>query len=344
MMNSSIAVPDGVPFIESMCRRLLGGPPVSQERLAASRNSRVFRVALEDRTVVLFKFYRHDPGDTRDRLATEFGAVRFLWDNGVRVVPRAIADDRSHYCAIYEYIDGEPPGPAAVAEADVDALVDFLAALQPLRSKAPAAGIGLASEASFSLGAVADHVRARADRLRTSAAVHAPLQQWFERSFDPIANEIGEWYGRSAEAAGQPVDVELEDRRRTLSPSDFGFHNAIRRPNGSLAFVDFEYFGWDDPAKTIVDFLLHPGMTLPEMLKKRFADRFLHAFAFVPGLADRARIVYPLYGLKWCLILLNDFLPDRETTATRAVREAQLEKAAALADRIRREYRENPFV
>ena len=65
---------------------------------------------------------------------------------------------------------------------------------------------------------------------------------------------------------------------------------------------------------------------------------------FIDGLRDRARIVYPLYGLKWCLILLNDFLPDRATTATADVRAQQLRKASALVDRLRREYRENPFV
>ena len=64
----------------------------------------------------------------------------------------------------------------------------------------------------------------------------------------------------------------------------------------------------------------------------------------MPGLAERARIVYPLFGLKWCLILLNDFLPDRATTASADARAAQLQKAGALVDRIGREYRENPFV
>jgi hypothetical protein len=251
----------------------------------------------------------------------------------VRAIPRAIADDREHYCAIYEYLDGRAPDAAEVAAADIDALVDFLASLQPLRGKAGA--ISVASEANFSLSALTRHVRSRADRLRTAAADKG-LAAWFEQSFDPLLAEV--------QAAGADETDEIDQAKRTLSPSDFGFHNAIRRPDGSLAFVDFEYFGWDDPAKTVVDFLLHPGMALPDALKKRFAARFLQAFAFVPGLRERARIVYPLYGLKWCLILLNDFLPDRETTATRQVRDAQLDKARALADRIRREYRENPFV
>jgi phosphotransferase family enzyme len=339
MTISSPAVPD----VDAICREHLGSPALSVDRIGSGRNSRVFRVALADRRVVV-KFYRRDAGDTRDRLATEFGALRFLWDNGVRVVPRAIADDRSHYCAIYEYIDGDLPDPPSVTDRDVDALVGFLAELQPLRPKADAAGVGIASEASFSLAAVADHVKARADRLRKNADKEQALRRWFDQAFDPLFATVRSWYRAAAADAGQPVDDEIEAARRTLSPSDFGFHNAIRRDDGSLAFVDLEYFGWDDPAKTLVDFLLHPGMELPETVKKRFADRFLRAFAFVPGLANRARIVYPLFGLKWCLILLNDFLPDRATTASAEVRATQLQKAGALVDRIGREYRENPFV
>ena len=339
MTISSPAVPD----VDAICREHLGSPALSVDRIGSGRNSRVFRVALADRTVVV-KFYRRDAGDTRDRLATEFGALRFLWENGVRVVPRAIADDRSHYCAIYEYIDGELPDPSGVTDRDVDALVDFLAGLQPLRSKAAAAAVGIASEAGFSLAAIADHVKARADRLRKSADKEQGLSRWFVEAFDPLYGEVASWYRATAGALGQPVDVEIDAARRTLSPSDFGFHNAIRRRDGSLAFVDLEYFGWDDPAKTVVDFLLHPGMDLPDTLKKRFAERFVRALAFVPGLAGRARVVYPLFGLKWCLILLNDFLPDRATTASADVRAAQLQKAGALVDRIRREYRENPFV
>jgi hypothetical protein len=333
-MTISSAVPD----VDAVARELLGATPRSVRPVGAGRNSRVFKVDLDGRTVVV-KFYRRDAGDTRDRLATEFGALRFLWDNGVRVVPRAIADDRSHYCAIYEFIEGQPP--RDIGAGDIDAFVDFLASLQTLRAKAAGAAIGVASESSFSLAAVVDHVKARATRLRSAAGVE--LAQWFGE-FDRLFAQVESWCRSTARRLEQAFDADIGAARRALSPSDFGFHNAIRRPDGSLAFVDFEYFGWDDPAKTVVDFLLHPGMALPDALKKRFADRFLEGFAFVPGLADRARLVYPLYGLKWCLILLNDFLPDRATTATADVRAQQLQKASALVDRLRREYRENPFV
>src|SRR5690606_1492036 len=65
-------------------------------------------------------------------------------------------------------------------------------------------------------------------------------------------------------------EKELAPRFRLLSPSDFGFHNMLRRDDGSLAFIDFEYFGWDDPAKLAADFLLHAGHKLTPALAARF--------------------------------------------------------------------------
>jgi thiamine kinase-like enzyme len=101
----------------------------------------------------------------------------------------------------------------------------------------------------------------------------------------------------------------LGPQERTLSPSDFGFHNAIKRPNGQIVFIDFEYFGWDDPAKMISDYLLHPAQDLNEDLRQRFFDGCIDSFADWPGVSSRMDLVYPLCGLKWCLLLLNEFLP-----------------------------------
>src|SRR5205814_4733466 len=95
---------------------------------------------------------------------------------------------------------------------------------------------------------------------------------------------------------------EISREARTLSPSDFGFHNMLRRPNGELAFLDFEYFGWDDPAKTVSDFILHPGMELPHSLKQQFFAGALAVFSGSPKIEARVRAVYPLFALKWATI------------------------------------------
>ena len=48
--------------------------------------------------------------------------------------------------------------------------------------------------------------------------------------------------------------TELPPGQWCISPSDFGFHNVLRRPGGHLVFLDFEHAGWDDPAKLFGDF------------------------------------------------------------------------------------------
>ena len=42
-------------------------------------------------------------------------------------------------------------------------------------------------------------------------------------------------------------------------------------------------------------------------LKRRFVSCMAAAFASVPAIALRVRAAYPLFALKWCAILLNDF-------------------------------------
>src|SRR4029077_18624926 len=78
---------------------------------------------------------------------------------------------------------------------------------------------------------------------------------------------------------------------------------------GRLRFVDFEYAGWDDPAKTACDFVCQPNLPVPEEYATRFTQ------AVVAGLSDvslhqhRIALLLPVRRLKWCCIMLNEFLP-----------------------------------
>jgi hypothetical protein len=78
-----------------------------------------------------------------------------------------------------------------------------------------------------------------------------------------------------------------------------------------LAFVDFEYFGWDDPVKLTADILLHPGTVLAPAQRQRFRRAALRLYGGDPGFGRRLSIFLPLFGLRWVLILLNEFIPER---------------------------------
>jgi len=94
-------------------------------------------------------------------------------------------------------------------------------------------------------------------------------------------------------------------------PSRLRFHNSLRRSDGSLAFVDFEYFGWDDPVKLTADILLHPGRPLSLPQRHRFRGAAVRVYGEDPIFERRLGAYLPLLALRWVLILLNELIPER---------------------------------
>ena len=112
-------------------------------------------------------------------------------------------------------------------------------------------------------------------------------------------------------AAGLEFTTDVPQECRSLVPADFGFHNSLRRPDGSLAFVDFEYFGWDDPVKLTADVILHPGQRLASAQRARLKRGAQGIYGRDKTFAVRLAAYLPLFALRWSLILLNEFIPER---------------------------------
>jgi hypothetical protein len=271
------------------------------------------------------------------------GRAGTAWDNGERAVPRPLVADEDVACAIYEHIDGTPVE-RSTEQSDIEQAVAFLIRLRSYANRDGSDLLPPAAEACFSVEAIIGNIRARLSRLIEVQDEHQLLRSFLQDEFTPALVEIES----SLEAGGLVLDTELERQERTLSPSDFGFHNVIRRPDGDIAFVDFEYFGWDDPAKLISDFLLHPAMQLSDFLKGRFFDGTIAGFQQFGPVARRVKIVYPLFALKWCMILLNEFLPDQMERRQFAIQQLQergesqsrqLQKARQMLSKINNEFR-----
>lgn len=321
--------------------RLLGRPVDACVELAGGRNSRVYRMECGGRAVAVKLYFRH-PLDSRDRLKTEFDSLTWLWARGLHEIPEPLAQDPAANLAVYEFLDGAAIPKGAAGAADLDAALDFLAQLKTLGPQAEPGRFAAASEACFSAPALAASVRSRAERLDGAEAAAARF----------VTEEVLPFLAQreaACRAAGLG-EAELPPAERLLSPSDFGFHNASRRADGTLRFYDFEYFGWDDPAKTLSDFLLHPAMSLGLDSRRAFARGFLDRFG-TPELRRRFTLLYPLFGAKWCLIMLNEFAPGhrerrefaRGSATAPAEREAQLENARALLARARAETENFPY-
>ena len=229
---------------------------------------------------------------------------------------RPIAADRTKGFALYEWIDGVAVADAT--EADIDAALAFIARLHECRDAPGASTLPLASEACLSPMDIVQQLHRRFEGLKDIARSEPRLAEFLSADYAPTAQAVEAWSRHGYEVLGWTFDRPLGPRDRSLSPSDFGFHNAIRRADGQLTFVDFEYFGWDDPAKLAADFLLHPGMRLSARHHERFRTGALRIYGEKGAFASRLALVYPLYGLRWCMILLNEFLPERWEARRRA--------------------------
>jgi hypothetical protein len=287
--------------------RLLGSPVVSLQRVRGGRNSQAYRGVCASGRSFFAKAYYRDARGVRDRLAVEVASLRFCRAHGIRSVPEVLAVDDENGTALFEYVDGEPFKSESITDADIDHAASFLADLRELSERDVACTLPPAAEAFFSWRGVLDNVQARYERIALTPerspedrALHGFLRDGFTPAWldarTAVRREIGD------------IDVEIPREQRTLSPSDFGFHNALRAPGQGIVYVDFEYFGWDDPAKTAADFLLHPGHELTLERKRRFVHEFLRHFTRPAALGERIQLAFRVFGLKWCLILLNEFV------------------------------------
>lgn len=78
--------------------------------------------------------------------------------------------------------------------------------------------------------------------------------------------------------------------------------------------------------KLTADVLLHPGMNLSPALKLRFLEGARALYGGDCAFVARLSALYPLFGLRWGAILLNEFLPERRRIRSHA---GELDPASA---------------
>jgi len=287
-------------------------------------NNRLCRVEAADGRVFALKAYPRIAGDGRDRLGAEFAALSFLKWNGIAEVPAALARDDQSGHALYEWIEGEAV--AAPGLADMDAALAFAARLHALRHAEGATTLDWASEACRSGAELVRQLTSRLERLRQVAPNHPGLGEMLEDGIVPLLEQSARVEGFGG----------LDPAGRTLSPADFGFHNAIRRADGGLVFLDFEYFGWDDPVKLAAEFPLHPGMSLSPACAAHWRRGIDRVYEDMPGYGARLAAFQPLFVARWALIVLNEFLPERWARRQAAGAEDAVAARAAQLDKARR--------
>jgi hypothetical protein len=277
------------------------------ELLAGGKNNKVIRLTPASGPRRVLKVFFRSASDTRDRLAHEYSFASFAWKQGLRALPELIDAEPEHQCALFEFVAGGRPSYPPTVEMMSEAL-DFIKRLNRERSDADALALNPGSEACFSLAEHLSVVGGRIARLR-AARLDDVTRWWIESELLPLWDKVKRTVLAEAAAKGIHLDAPLATTERIVSPSDFGFHNAIAREgSGTLCFHDFEYAGWDDPAKLFGDMFNQIEYPLPREYLSEVAASFLSLSSRPEELAPRLRWLLPVYGVKWCCIALNPLL------------------------------------
>jgi hypothetical protein len=323
--------------VNSLAVRSGLGPVRELTPVVGGANNRAYRVECQ-RGVVFLKAYFRSPADPRDRLGAEFAFARFAFTVGVRAIARPLACDTIRRLGLYEFVQGVRPTEAT--DALVVQAAEFVIAMNEERWRPAAAALPLASEACFSIEEHLGVVGGRANRLgeiEPGSDIDREALRFVRRELLPAWEAVRNDARHRARTAGTSLSQPLDAPSRCISPSDFGFHNAIMGIDGRAIFLDFEYAGWDDPAKLICDFFCQPAISVPERCFDTFARTVAASFHEAAAVLARVQLLLPVYRLKWVCIRLNEFLTEGgsrrrfsadEDTETRKSRQLARARAA----------------
>jgi len=313
------------------------------QKIRGRGNSRIYQVVTETNQVYALKYYPDLLIDPRNRLQTEVQSCHLLED--YHLTPKVFAYDAELNIAFFEWIEGV--NLQNVENEHIDQALNFIKKLQDVETRE---FLQPASEACTSADQLFYQIEERLKKLET---VENKLLQYFLKTvFKPLYQDVKKWSMQQ-----WPVNnlrEILPKTKQTLSPSDFGFHNSILRNDGTMCFLDLEYFGWDDPVKLIADFIWHPAMMLSDDHKKLWLENSFMIFKNTEEIQQRFHAAWPLYGMRWAMILLNEFRKDgwekklhvdenMEKLCEQKLRE-QVSKTTAVCDLIKSHHMECPYV
>jgi hypothetical protein len=289
-------------FFAALPEPLQPGPATEPQSIHGGRNNQVFAYRDSAGQQLILKAYNPTAVSEATRLQREFSFLETLSQGGINNIPQPLFADHDRNIGVYSFIQGDRLEENWAQSWAVNTATQFLTACQTLRSTSASSSVPNASEACFRLS---DHAAMLERRLARLTEIEDPdAGRFFTSDLKPAAEKT------VAVIQNLPhADQALPNSDRWLSPSDFGFHNALLTGPASLSFLDFEHAGWDDPAKLIVDFCNQPDHILPDNLATTFEENITAIADNPAALRDRLHLLRPLYQLKWACILLNEFLP-----------------------------------
>ena len=263
-------------------------------------------------SIFFAKNYFNSTLDNRDRFNSEISFFEYANICAPSFIPNIYGVDKENKIILFENILGNNLQSDDLNPETISTAASFFSLLNKSEFKfSLGKKINDAAEACFSINAHLNLIEQRIIKLENT---------FNEQLEDIIASDIVNLIRTEFEQIKRSIilfalqnninielDIQINDR--VISPSDFGFHNCLIKENKDLIFFDFEYSGWDDPAKVTGDFFSQLQVPVSEKYFDTFVNIAFDSLTNQKELITRCKLLLPLYKIKWACIAMNIFIP-----------------------------------
>jgi hypothetical protein len=240
----------------------------------------------------ILKFYRTD-NNQPGRLERESFALNLFAENKIENVPKIIGISSELNCSLMTFIDGTP---ITVFQSELsDEFANFYNKLLNIPIKYKENGFH-SIDACPKVSTLLSQVNNRILNLEKENNPELKIILDIIKShFSFIKSKISE--------------NSYNSLKSEFSVVDFGINNVILN-EANLYFIDFEFFGLDNPVHLISDTIAHPANNLNLDEQSTLYNKFLNCHNNQDEISKAFNGNNLIFDLKWCLIMLNPFLSN----------------------------------
>lgn len=254
------------------------------------QSNELYDVWVDNRHLIAKQFLKSD--ELTVAPAREYGALQRLAAYDIAPQP-VFYDPAVAPVVIYEYLEGEMWDRCKPTATQLARLTDLWLNMHNV----PTTDLWLSRGWEQSADELIALFRAGFERYATWSATHFPTGQAVVNTCFLLVDQLAD-HVRALAAVDAPLSFCRADPR---------FANVIERPDGRLAYVDWEDCGLRDPARDLADLLTHPNQE--DLLTMDEWQAFLQPYlagrvAIDPTLPQRMHAYLAIFPLFWLAILL----------------------------------------
>ncbi len=256
---------------------------------------------------LIVKHYPKNRQTSLNKMKAEVQLLALAGELCPNFVPLVISFDFSLQCVLMEFVSGSTfTSGSGPNEEDIHHALEFFALLN--HNKVVAQKY-VSVDAAEGFLCISEHIGALEARLDRMSVGHLPnrLVSIASSTFDDLTSSFHLLTKKYRDISGSEEN-EIERSHLIVSPSDFGFHNALKTSSG-CKFIDFEFAGWDDPAKASCDFVLQPECT-PKCDEYALLNTLKLGNKY-PEFERRVDLLFPVLRLKWAFLILSFYDEER---------------------------------